>query len=83
MSAANLELARVDAARAASAASDDPAAGGATVRYLGSTLVPSDETCFVFFEAPSAEDVRRLLERASLSYDRIVEAVRIGPEDRR
>ena len=82
VSAANPESAHVDAARA-SAASDEPAEGAATVRYLGSTLVPSDETCFVFFEAPSAEEVRNLLERASLSYDRIVEAVRIDTADRR
>jgi hypothetical protein len=81
VSTANLELARLDAARA-SAASKEQAETGATVRYLGSTLIPSDETCFALFEAPSAEDVRRLLKRASLPYDRIVEAVRIGTEEK-
>ena len=81
VSAANLELARLDAARA-SAASKEHAESGTTVGYLGSTLIPSDETCFALFEAPSAEDVRRLLERAWLPYDRIVEAVRIGTEER-
>jgi hypothetical protein len=81
VSAADLELARLDAARA-SAASKEATESGKTVRYLGSTLIPSDETCFALFEAPSAEDVRRLLERASLPYDRIVEAVRIGAEGR-
>jgi hypothetical protein len=80
VSSANLESAQADAARA-SAASNEPAAGGAAVRYLGSTLIPSDETCFVFFEARSAEEVRGLLERASLPYDRIVEAVRIAVDD--
>ena len=80
VSSANPELAYLDAARA-SAASKEQAEGGTTVRYLGSTLIPSDETCFALFEAPSAEDVRRLLERAWLPYDRIVEAVRIGAEE--
>jgi hypothetical protein len=76
VSAANPELAHRDAARA-SAASQEQTEGGTAVRYLGSTLIPSDETCFSLFEAQSAEDVRRLLERASLPYDRIVEALRI------
>lgn len=80
VSSANLELARLDAARA-SAASNEPAEGGPAVRYVGSTLIPSDETCFVFFEARSAAEVRRLLKRASLPYDRIVEAVRITVDD--
>ncbi len=82
MSATNLESAQLDAARA-SAASDEPVADGARVRYLGSTLIPSDETCFALFEASSADEVRGLLERAALPYDRIVEAVRVDAEDRR
>jgi hypothetical protein len=81
VSAANPELARLDAARA-SAASKEQTDSETTIRYLGSTLIPSDETCFALFQAPSAEDVRRLLEQASLPYDRIVEAVRIGTEER-
>jgi hypothetical protein len=79
VSSANPELAHLDAARA-SAASKEPTASGKTVRYLGSTLIPSDETCFVLFEASTETEVRRLLERASLPYDRIVEAVRIDTE---
>jgi hypothetical protein len=81
VSSANAELAHLDAARA-SAASREPTESGESIRYLGSTLIPSDETCFVLFEAPSAEEVRRLLDRASLPYDRIVEAVRIGADER-
>ena len=81
MPTADLKLAQVDAARA-SAASDEATEDGATVRYLGSTLIPGDETCFVLFEAPSADDVRRLLERAQITYDRLVEAVQIGAEER-
>jgi hypothetical protein len=80
VSAAHLELAHLDAARA-SVATREQAERGAAVRYLGSTLIPSDETCFSLFEARSAEDVSRLLERASLPYDRIVEVLRIGPDE--
>jgi len=80
VSTASPELARRDAARV-SAASREQTDGGTAVRYLGSTLIPSDETCFSLFEAESAEDVRRLLERASLPYDRIVEAQRIDTDD--
>jgi len=80
ISAANPEQAHLDAARA-SVASQEQTECGAAVRYLGSTLIPSDETCFSLFEAPSAEDVRRLLEHASLPYDRVVEALRIVPDE--
>jgi hypothetical protein len=80
VSSVNLESARVDAARA-SAASAEPTEDGAMVRYLGSTLIPSDETCFVLFEARSADDVRCLLERAQITCDRVVEAVQIGAEE--
>jgi hypothetical protein len=45
------------------------------VRYLRSIFVPEDETCFLLFEAASAEAVRRASERAGLSPQRIVEAV--------
>jgi Protein of unknown function (DUF4242) len=81
VSSANLDSARIDAARA-TAASAKSAEEGTTVRYLGSTLIPSDETCFVLFEARSADDVRRLLERAQITCDRVVEAVQIGAEER-
>jgi hypothetical protein len=80
ISGANPELVHLDAARV-SVATREQAERGTAVRYLGSTLIPSDETCFSLFEAPSAEDVRRVLERASLPYDRIVEARRIDTDE--
>jgi len=43
-------------------------------RYLRSTFVPEDEICFHVFEAISAEAVREAGERASVTFDRIVEA---------
>lgn len=48
--------------------------GSARARYLRSTFVPEDEICFHVFEAVSAEAVREAGERASLTFDRIVEA---------
>jgi hypothetical protein len=50
------------------------AAGGAAVRYLGSTFVEAEEYCVCRFESDSAEDVRRVCETAGISYARIVEA---------
>jgi hypothetical protein len=52
---------------------------GARVTYLGSTIVPGDETCFCQFEAPSEEAVAEANRRASLPFDRIVAAVAVLP----
>jgi len=48
---------------------------GIDFRYLRTTLVPSDETCFHLFEAPSVAVVEVALARAGLDCDRIVEAL--------
>jgi hypothetical protein len=42
------------------------------VAYLGSTYVPSDESCFCRFEAASAENVRDANEIAGVPFARIV-----------
>jgi hypothetical protein len=42
-------------------------------RYLGSILVPTDETLFTLFEAVSSEVIREAHERAQASFERIVE----------
>jgi hypothetical protein len=47
---------------------------GLPVRYLRSTYVPEDETCFHYVEASAASAAERLAERAELSFDRILEA---------
>jgi len=39
--------------------------------------VPSDESCFSLFEAPSEEAVRRVHEQAGIGFERIVEAVQV------
>ena len=48
------------------------------VVYLGSTYVPSDDSCFSRFEAESADDVRDVNEIAGVPFARIVAAVEIG-----
>ena len=46
---------------------------GASIRYLRSIFVPEDETCFLVYEARSANDVRRAARLARLPVDHIVE----------
>jgi hypothetical protein len=52
---------------------------GAEARYLGSTIVLSDEACFCQFEAASPEAVAEANRRAGLTFDRIVPAVTVAP----
>ena len=47
---------------------------GTPVRYLRAILVPEDETCFLLFEAGSADAVREAAKRAALPFERITEA---------
>jgi hypothetical protein len=58
------------ARRAAELARED----GVAFRYLRTTLLPADETCFHFFEAASIAVVEAAAARAGLACDRIVEA---------
>jgi hypothetical protein len=61
----------------AQTASQNLAARGIAVRYLGSILVPEDETCFTFLEAHSVDDIRQLADQASIAYQRILPAQRL------
>ena len=56
-------------------------ASGRRVRYLSSTLVPSDETVFRLVHDCSVEDVQEAIERAQISFERIVEAIQVAPEN--
>jgi hypothetical protein len=47
-------------------------------RYLGSILVPADEMALCLFEGDSAEQVRRAVEGAALSFERIVEVIPVN-----
>jgi hypothetical protein len=46
--------------------------------YLGSTYVPSDDSCFCRFEAESVDDVRDANDLAGVPYARIVAVDEIG-----
>ncbi|MGZ4358718.1 MAG: DUF4242 domain-containing protein [Gaiellaceae bacterium] len=48
---------------------------GQGVRYVRTTFVPGDETCFHLFEAPSSHVLGDAARLAALGYTRIVEAV--------
>lgn len=48
---------------------------GESVRYVRTTFVPGDETCFHVFEAASEESVAEACRRAGLGLPRIVPAV--------
>ena len=50
---------------------------GASVRYLGSTIVPTDEACFCQFEGPSEEAIADVNRKAGMPFDRIVAAVAV------
>lgn len=75
--AGSREVALADLARARRA-SDELAREGAVAQLLSSTFVPSDEVCFALFRAPSAEEVNRLIARAAIPYERIVEVIQLG-----
>lgn len=66
------------AARARRAA-QDLARSGAAVRYVRTTFLPEDELCMLVLEAPSMEIARDAADRASIPYQRIVEAVERVP----
>jgi hypothetical protein len=75
IAAAQLE----DANARLAAAAKELAAHGVQVRYLGSTFVPEDESCFCTFESGDANDVRRACEQAGVAFARILETHDLVP----
>ena len=55
------------------AAAERLAAEGVDVRYVGSTFVPEEESCFCRFESACLEEVERACVRAGVPFARIVE----------
>ena len=64
-----------EAAVRARRAADELAHHDASLRFVRTTFVAGDETCFVVFEAEAAEIVAEAGKRAGLPFERIVRAI--------
>lgn len=72
------------AGRRARAAAEELSSEGVPIRYVRTTFLPDDETCFHLFEAASAEVVEEASSRAELGRARVVPAIEAsGPARRR
>jgi hypothetical protein len=60
------------------AAAEQMVAEGISIRYLGATFIPADETCFCEFEASTREAVEWANTRANVPFARILPAVRLS-----
>jgi uncharacterized protein YbjT (DUF2867 family) len=69
-----------DASARLAAAASELAANGVDVRYISSTFIPEEESCFCRFEAHDARDVRRACERAGVALARVVETHDFSPK---
>jgi hypothetical protein len=63
------------AGRRARTAAEELSQEGEAIRYLRTTFLPDDETCFHLFEAASVEVVEKASGRAALGRARVVPAV--------
>jgi hypothetical protein len=59
----------------ARAAAEALACDSIAIRYVRTTFLPEDETCFHVFEAPSSEVVTQVATRADLGRTRVIEIV--------
>lgn len=64
-----------DAGRRARSAAEELSREGVPIRYVRTTFLPDDETCFHLFEAASAEIVVEAVSRAGLGRARVVPAI--------
>ena len=62
----------------ARAAAEQLSREGSQIRYVRTTFLPDDETCFHLFEAASAEVVEAAADRAELGRARVTSAVEDG-----
>jgi hypothetical protein len=71
------------AGRRARAAAEELSREGVPIRYVRTTFLPDDETCFHVFEAASAEVVEELSRRAELGRARVAPAIEASGHARR
>jgi Protein of unknown function (DUF4242) len=64
-----------DSGRRAQTAAEQLAHEGVPIRYIRTTYLPDDETCFHLFEAPTAAAVEEASRRAALGRVRIASAI--------
>jgi hypothetical protein len=69
----------LDGASAQARRAADLASGNGVVRYIRTTLLPADETCFHAFDASSLEDLEAALAAVGLVADRIVQSDETPP----
>lgn len=70
------------AGRRARAAAEELSREGEPIRYLRTTFLPEDETCFHLFEAASPDAIEEVSRRAELGRARVVPAVEASPPTR-
>jgi len=63
------------------AAAMELAEQGIQVRYINSTFIPEEESCFCRFESVDAESVRCACVRAGVPFARIVETRNFFPNE--
>ena len=64
-----------EAGRDARTAAEELVREGTPIRYVRTTFLPDDETCFHIFEAASEEAVGEACQRAGIRRGRIVPAI--------
>jgi uncharacterized protein DUF4242 len=74
MPRSHAQEARAAGSRARSVA-DELSREGTPVRYVRTTFLPDDETCFHLFDALSADAVEEVSRRAKLGHARVVSAL--------
>jgi hypothetical protein len=62
------------------AAAEEMSREGKPVRYLRSTIVPTDESCLFLVEAASEDLVREAHARAGVRFERISTAISVEPQ---
>lgn len=70
------------AGRRARAAAEELSREGIPIRYVRTTFLPEDETCFHLLEAASPDAIEEVSRRAELGRARVVPAVEASPPPR-